>query len=85
MRRRGCRFPQHQIIGVVARLLDQRNIAVEIREAQQRRAGLARAQKFTGTANEKILARDLEAVVRLVDHLEPRLGGVGQRLLEQRR
>ena len=28
-------------------------------------------------------ARDLEAVGALVDHLEPRLGGIGQRLLEQ--
>ena len=37
----------------VARLLDQRDVALQIGEAQQRHAGLPRAEKLAGTADER--------------------------------
>ena len=48
-------------------------VALEVGEAQQRHADLARAEELAGTADQQVLARDLEAVGVLVDHLEPRL------------
>src|SRR5207253_6544434 len=83
MRLRGSGVVAQQLIGCVARLLDQRNVALEIGEAQQRDARLPRAQEFTRPANQQILPRNLEAVAVLVDDLETLLGGLGERLLEQ--
>src|SRR5262245_22128287 len=76
-------LPQKRV-GRVAGLLDQRRIALQIREAQQRNTGLLCAEEFTRAANDEILARDLEAVAVLVDDLEARFRGIGKRLLEQK-
>src|SRR6185295_1618607 len=65
------------------RLFDQRHIALDVRETQKRNAGLARAEKLAGTANQQVLARDLETVRDLIDHLESLARRVGHRLLEQ--
>ena len=56
---------------------------LEVGEAQQRQARLPRAEEFARAADAQVGTRDLEAVGLLEDHLEPRLGGVRQRLLEQ--
>src|SRR6516165_7088760 len=58
-------------------------VVLEIGETQQRHARLARAEKLPRTANVQIPARDLEAVVVLVDDLEPRLGRLRHWFLEQ--
>ena len=63
-----------QIVRSVARLLDQRDVALEVGEAQQRHARLARAEELARTADQEVLARDLEAVGVLEDDLEPQLG-----------
>src|SRR5438477_280883 len=65
MRPCGRGLPLQEIVGVVARLLDQRDVMLEIREAQERRARLPRPQEFAWPAYDEILAGDLEAVVRL--------------------
>ncbi len=67
MRRGGRRILLQQLVGGVARLLDQRDVLLEIGEAQQRHARLPRAQEFAGAADDEVLPRDLEAVVVLVD------------------
>ena len=46
-----------------------------------RHAALARAEEFARTANPQVLPRDLEAVVVLVDHLQPLARRLRQRLL----
>src|SRR3954470_738740 len=50
--------------------LDQIDVALEVGEAQQRRAALALAEEFAGAALLQIVARDLEAVGVLVDDLQ---------------
>src|SRR5437763_2877077 len=80
--RRG-RIVREQLVGHVARLFDQCDVALQIGEPQQWNARLACAEKLTGAANLQILARNLEAVAVLVDDLETLLRGVGERLLEQ--
>src|SRR6185312_16819074 len=80
---RRCRIGPQQPVCRVARLLDQRDVALEVREAQQRHAGLTRTQEFAGAADQQVLPRDLEAVGRLVEHLQALLRRIGQRLLEQ--
>src|SRR6476659_11215402 len=64
LRRR--RIGPQQPVRRVARLLDQRDVALEIREAQQRHTGLTRSQEFAGAADQQVLSRDLEAVGRLI-------------------
>src|SRR5688572_13046587 len=70
-----------QAIGDVARDLDQVGVLLEVGEAQQRRATLARAEVFAGTAQQQVLARDLEAVVGFVYDLEAHARGFRQRLV----
>src|SRR5436305_15071071 len=56
-----------------ARVLDQAGITLEVGEAQERRAGLARAEELAGAADLQVAARDLEAVVGLEHRLQARL------------
>ena len=51
LRRRGIAL--QELVRGVARLLDQRDIALEIGEAQQRHARLPRAQELAGPADER--------------------------------
>src|SRR5262249_35331802 len=59
----GSGLAPEQIFRDVARLFDQRDIALEVGEAQQRHAGLLGTEELAGTADREVLARDLEAVV----------------------
>ena len=79
---RGTGIFRQQLVSHIARLLDQRNVALEIGEAQQRHTGLPGAEKLAGTTNLQILSSDLESVAVLIDDLESLLRGVGERLLE---
>ena len=63
----GRRIASQQLVRRIARLLDQRNVAFDVGEAQQRHAGLARAEELAGPADQQVLPRDLEAVGRLED------------------
>ena len=47
----GRRIRLQQLVGGVARLLDQRDVALEIGKAQQRHARLPRAEEFARAAN----------------------------------
>ena len=54
--RRGCRrLFLEQLVRRVARLLDQRDVLFEIGEAQQRHAGLPRAEKLARAADDEVL------------------------------
>ena len=78
----GCDLRQRWAI--VARLFQQRHVALEIGEAQHRQAALAAAEKFTGAAQQQILACDFEAVGQFENHLEPCAGEFRQgRLVQQ--
>src|SRR5689334_16330161 len=77
------RIAAQELVGDVARLLDQRGIALEVGEAQERHAGSSRAEELARPADRKILPRDLEAVGVLVDHLQALARGVAHRLLEK--
>src|SRR6185437_4774076 len=50
LRRR--RIGAQQPVRRVARLLDQRDVALEVREAQRRHTGLTRSQEFAGPADQ---------------------------------
>src|SRR6266536_6145304 len=83
VRTSGAGLAPEQLFRRGARRFDQPQVALEIGKAEQRNARLPRAEKLTGTADHEVLPRDLEAVVVLVDHLEPRLGRLRHRLLEE--
>src|SRR6266508_5843129 len=53
------------------RSFDELDVALKVSKAQQRIATLPRSQVFSRAAQLEIALRDLEAVVTLVDHLEP--------------
>src|SRR5687767_15572869 len=68
---RGLHVAAHELGGGTRRGLDEVPVPLEIGEAQERRATLPLAEKLARTAQLQVLARDLEAVGALVDHLEP--------------
>ena len=56
--RRGRRgLAAQQLVGSVARRLDQSRVALQIGEAEQRHAGLPRPQEFAGAAEQQVTAR----------------------------
>src|SRR5678815_2088754 len=61
-----------------ARRLDERAVAAEIGEAEQRVPALPLADIFAGPPQLEIVARDLESIAVLADHLQPRARGVRQ-------
>src|SRR5690606_10483952 len=70
------RIVREQVLGQLARRLDQFGIAVEVGIAQQRHAALARTNELARAADLEVLARDREAVGVLEDDLEPRTPGL---------
>src|SRR5512134_3416037 len=80
---RRSRIPREQLGRRRACLLDQRSIALEVRESQQRCARLPGAEELARTAHHKVAPRDLESVAGLVDHLQPLARGLRKRLLVQ--
>src|SRR6266849_1439012 len=71
MRARGVRVAADQRLGRLLRRFDEPGVALKVSKAQQRIATLPRSQVFSRAAQLEIALRDLEAVVTLVDHLEP--------------
>src|SRR5690348_11373011 len=79
--RRGVRAVREELVGDAACGLQQVGIALEVGEAQQRRAALPGAEEFARAAQREVLARDLEAVVALVDDLQTLARHVRERLV----
>src|SRR5712692_4618013 len=78
MRARGVRVAADQRLGRLLRRFDEPGVALKVGKAQQRIATLPRSQVFSRAAQLEIALRDLEAVVTLVDHLEPVARQVGK-------
>src|SRR5690349_20062705 len=76
LRMRGDGLPRRCAGGV-----EQVEIGLEVGEAQQRNAALARPQHLPGTAQAQVMARDLEAVVVLEDDFKPLARGLRERVL----
>src|SRR5688572_28336224 len=68
---RGLHVAAHELGRGTHRGLDEIPVPLEIGEAQERRAALPLAEELARTAQLQVLARDLEAVGALVDHLQP--------------
>src|SRR5205809_4961440 len=65
------------------RLRDERAVALEVGEAQQRCAALPLAQILAGPAQLEIALRDLEAISAFIDDLQPVARGLRQRFAEK--
>src|SRR6185369_679000 len=72
-----------QLGGRAARRLDERAVAAEIGEAEQRVAALALAEVFAGAPQLEVVPRDLEPVAVLADHLQARARRIRQALPEE--
>ena len=83
VRRSGRGVLRQQVSSGRPRPLDQGRIALQIGEAQQRRARLPRAQELARPAHHKVSPRHLETVRRFVDHLQPLARHFGQRIVVQ--
>ena len=66
MRAGALRIVFQQRFGRLARGAHQRLVAFEVREAQQRSSALALAQHLARTAQQQVPARDLEAVLDIL-------------------
>src|ERR1044071_927503 len=75
-RRDGIGFDQ--LVRRTAGRPDERTAAAEIGEAKQRVSALPFADKITPSAQLKVVARDLESVAVLADHLDARFGRIRQ-------
>src|ERR1044071_4915380 len=73
-----------QLRGRAARRLDERAVAAEIGEAKQRVAALALAEVFAGSPQLEVVARNLEPVAVLADHLQARARGLRQAFPEKK-
>src|SRR3954466_15248142 len=80
--RRG-RVGLDQLRGSTACRLDQRAVAAEVGEAEQRVAALPLADVFARAAQLEVVTRDLESIAVLVDHLEPRARGMRKACAEE--
>src|ERR1700730_5635450 len=78
-----ARLAAKKLIGRVACLLEELDVALEIGKSQKRNSRLPRAEKLSGAPDKKVLARDFEAVAVLIDHFEPRFRQLGHRLFEK--
>ena len=76
-------FVVDELLGELARPLEQVTVGAQARETELREAGLARAEQLPLPQLEIDLG-ELEAVGRPDQRLEPRLRGVGQLLLRAR-
>src|SRR5205814_3534474 len=65
------------------RLRDERGVALQIREAQQRLAALPLAQILAGATQLEIALRDLETIGALEDDRQPVAGSLRQRVAEK--
>src|SRR5258706_52352 len=63
----------------IARFARERRVFFQVRVAQQGHAALALAEKLARPALQQVLARDLETVARLEDHLQARARRIRQR------
>src|SRR5215210_6511936 len=73
-------FVSDEAIGSSARALEQRAVAAPVDEVEIGDTGLARAQQLALASQLEVLLRELEAVVRIDERLQPFLRVVGQLL-----
>src|SRR6478672_11033302 len=74
----------HQFLGQRPCLLEQSSVGAQPGEAELGQAGLARAEQLALAAQLEILLRELEAIRRLDERLQPLAGVVGQLLFGPR-
>src|SRR5512147_40821 len=79
----GLLILREQRLGGLTGLLDESCVAPEVREAQQRYAGLACAEELAGSAHHKVAPRHLETIAGLVYDFQALARGFGQRLFEE--